>query len=111
MRDKSEAVILLVDDDPGDQELTRRALAHDSVRVDLHITSDGVEAMEYLLRTGAYEDPQVSPTPDLILLDLNMPKKNGREVLAELATHEELSRIPVVVLTDESTGDGHPPQL
>ncbi len=92
-------MILLVEDDPGDQELTRRALKHESVNVDLRIANDGEEAMEYLLRSGKYEDPDLSPTPDLILLDLNMPKKNGREVLIDLKKYERLSRIPVVVLT------------
>jgi CheY-like chemotaxis protein len=93
------AVILLVEDDPGDQELTRRALKHESISVDLRIAEDGEQAMEYLSRAGAFEDPDSSPTPDLILLDLNMPRKNGREVLAELRKDERLSRIPVVVLT------------
>ena len=93
------AVILLVEDDPGDQELTRRALKHDSIHVDLRIANDGVQAMEYLTRQGEFEDPASSPTPDLILLDLNMPKRNGREVLGDLKEHEHLSRIPVVVLT------------
>ena len=99
LRGKNKAVILLVEDDPGDQELTRRALQHESVNIDLRITEDGEQAMEYLQRTGDYVDPEDSPTPDLILLDLNMPKKNGREVLRDLREYEELSRIPVVVLT------------
>lgn len=93
------ATILLVDDDPGDQELTRRALRHESINVDLRMVNDGEEAMEYLLRTGEYEDRERSPTPDLILLDLNMPRKNGREVLTDLQKNERLARIPVVVLT------------
>ncbi len=99
MQEKNEAVILLVEDDPGDQELTRRALRDDSVNIDLRIAEDGEQAMDYLNRRGRFEDPQTSPTPDLILLDLNMPRKNGREVLAEIRGHEKLSRIPVVVLT------------
>ena len=93
------AVILLVDDDPGDQELTRRALKHETIRIDLRVADDGEQAMDYLKRRGQFEDPADSPIPDLILLDLNMPKKNGREVLAELRHDERLSRIPVVVLT------------
>ncbi|NND96172.1 MAG: response regulator [Pirellulaceae bacterium] len=93
------AVILLVEDDPGDQELTRRALKHDSLNVDLRIAEDGEQAMDYLTRSGSFSDPATCPVPDLILLDLNMPKMNGREVLAELRNHELLSRIPVVVLT------------
>lgn len=95
----NKPVILLVDDDLGDQELTRRALKHESLDVDLRIVSDGVEAMEYLTASGQYSDPNSAPTPQLILLDLNMPRKNGREVLQELRENAALSRIPVVVLT------------
>ena len=93
------AVILLVDDDPGDQELTRRALQNDAFKNDLRVVSDGEEALDYLLRRGQYVDPDTSPRPDLILLDLNMPKVNGREVLRDLKQHAELAVIPVVVLT------------
>ncbi|WP_182867319.1 response regulator [Rhodopirellula sp. JC639] len=96
---RKPAVILLVEDDPGDQELTRRALKHESINVDLRIACDGEQAMDYLRREGAFVDPESSPTPDLILLDLNMPKRNGREVLGDLQADESLSRIPVVVLT------------
>ncbi|QEF98247.1 Response regulator rcp1 [Stieleria maiorica] len=96
---RKPAVILLVEDDPGDQELTRRALKHESFNVDLRIAGDGEQAMDYLRREGAFADPESSPTPDLILLDLNMPKRNGREVLGDLQADETLSRIPVVVLT------------
>lgn len=93
------AVILLVEDDPGDQELTRRALEDDAVRVDLRIVSDGEEALDYLFHRGQYFDEQSAPRPDLIFLDLNMPKRNGREVLEELKNSPNLCRIPVVVLT------------
>ncbi len=93
------AVILLAEDDPGDQELTRRALEEDVVRVDLRIVSDGEEALDYLHQRGAYADSQAAPRPDLILLDLNMPKLSGREVLNELKRSTDLCRIPVVVLT------------
>lgn len=91
--------ILLVEDDLGDQELTRRALSHESIKVDLRIAGDGEQATDYLFRRGEFADPASSPTPDLVLLDLNMPKKNGREVLEELRGNKHLSRIPVVVLT------------
>jgi CheY-like chemotaxis protein len=93
------AVILLVEDDPGDQELTRRALRHDTLNIDLRIVHDGEEALDYLFRRGEYENPESSPTPDLVLLDLNMPKKNGREVLTEMKENASVARIPVVVLT------------
>lgn len=93
------AVILLVEDDPGDQELTRRALQHESLHVDLRIVHDGEQALDYLFRRGEFENPESSPTPDLVLLDLNMPKKNGREVLAEMKKNASVARIPVVVLT------------
>ena len=92
-------VILLVEDDPGDQELTRRALNQDTFDCDLRIVNDGEEAMEYLLQEGAYGNSSDSPTPDLMLLDLNMPRMNGREVLSALKKIPKLSRIPVVVLT------------
>lgn len=93
------AVILLVDDDPGDQELTRRALEEDVVRVDLRVASDGEEALDYLLRRGDYAGALDAPRPDLILLDLNMPRMNGREVLEVLKKSPDLCRIPVVILT------------
>ncbi len=92
-------VILLAEDDPGDQELTRRALQDDVLRTDLRIANNGEEALEYLQRQGRYAEPGAAPRPDLILLDLNMPKRNGREVLKEIKADEELCRIPIVVLT------------
>lgn len=94
-----KVIILLVEDDPGDQELTRRALQQEEFHCDLRIVNDGEEAMQYLLRQGAFTDPSTSPIPDLILMDLNMPRMNGREVLSSLREHPDLSRIPVVVLT------------
>lgn len=91
--------ILLVEDDPGDQELTRRALSGDSMNADLRIVDDGEAALDYLKRDGAYADPESAPRPDLILLDLNMPRMNGRELLKHLKACGDLGRIPVVVLT------------
>ena len=88
--------ILLVEDNPGDAELAREALADSKLANRLETVEDGEEAMEYLLQQGKYKN---AVRPDLILLDLNLPKKDGREVLAEIKTHEELKRIPVVVLT------------
>lgn len=96
---RQRAVVLLVEDDPGDQELTRRALQEDVLRMDLRIVSDGAEALDYLLRRGQYQAPESSPRPELILLDLNMPKINGRQVLERMKGHPVLKHIPVVVLT------------
>ena len=88
--------ILLVEDNPGDVRLTREALKEGKVYSNLHTVKDGVEAMEFLRRQGKFKGV---PRPDIILLDLNLPKKDGREVLEEIKTDEELKRIPVVVLT------------
>ncbi len=88
--------ILLVEDSPTDVLLFKEALESCKVLNNLHIASDGVEAMTFLRREGKYQDV---PRPGLILLDLNLPKKDGREVLAEIKTDEKLKRIPVVVLT------------
>ena len=88
--------ILLVEDNPGDVLLIREGLKEGKVINRLHVVRDGEEAMDYLRQRGAYEE---APRPDLILLDLNLPRKNGREVLAELRNQEALRRIPVVVLT------------
>ena len=93
------ATILLVEDDPGDQELTRRALEEDVVRTDLRIVNDGKEALDYLHREGAFTDPEDSPRPDLILLDLNMPRVDGRQVLEQVRQNPDISRIPVIALT------------
>lgn len=99
------AAILLVEDDPADQELARRALTGDVLDTDLRIVSDGSEAMDYLYRQGSYADPASSPRPDLILLDLNMPRMDGRQVLARVRHDPDLRRIPVVVLTTSSDED------
>ncbi|MGH8740884.1 MAG: response regulator [Burkholderiales bacterium] len=88
--------ILLVEDNPGDERLTREALKEGKVYSNLHWVKDGVEAMEYLRREGRYQD---APRPDIILLDLNLPKKDGREVLQDIKNDDKLKRIPVVVLT------------
>ncbi|MET7299718.1 response regulator [Embleya sp. NPDC005575] len=88
--------VLLVEDDPGDVLMTREAFEDNKVRNSLHVVSDGVEAVAFLRREGEYVD---APRPDLILLDLNLPRKDGREVLEEIKADEDLRRIPVVVLT------------
>ena len=91
--------MLLVEDDPGDQELARRGLEVWKHKCDLRVASDGEEALDYLLRRGQFEDPDSSPRPDIVLLDLNMPKVDGTRVLAEMRGRPGLSSIPVVVLT------------
>ncbi len=88
--------ILLVEDNPGDVRLTMEALKEDKLHNRLHVVGDGLEALAWLRREGPYAD---SPRPDIILLDLNLPKKDGREVLSEIKSDEELKRIPVVILT------------
>ena len=92
----SPVEILLVEDNPGDVRLTQEALKESKVLNNLYVAYDGVEAMEFLHREGKYTD---APHPDLILLDLNLPKKDGRELLEEIKSHDDLKRIPVVVLT------------
>lgn len=88
--------VLLVEDDPGDTLMIREAFEDNKVRNTLACVTDGVEAMDYLRRAGSYAD---APRPDLVLLDLNLPRKDGREVLAEIKGDDDLSTIPVVVLT------------
>lgn len=97
--DRDQLVVLLVEDDPGDQELARRALKVWQHETDLRIANDGEEALDYLLRRGAFRSPDSSPRPDIVLLDLNMPKVDGARVLAEMRGRPGLASIPVVVLT------------
>ena len=96
---KRPAIILLAEDDLGDQELTKRALEEGKVENELYIVKDGEEALDYLFRRGRYTDPETSPRPDLFLLDLNMPKLDGRQVLEQIRSIHELRNIRVVVLT------------
>jgi CheY-like chemotaxis protein len=92
--------ILLADDDEEDRELTRDALQDARLANEMRFAVDGQDLMDYLTRSGRYADPAVdAPRPGLILLDLNMPKKDGREALAEIKANESLRRIPVIVLT------------
>jgi chemotaxis family two-component system response regulator Rcp1 len=88
--------VLLVEDSPGDIRLTREALKDAKVHVNLHVTVDGGQAMAFLRREGEYA---TAPRPDLILLDLNLPKKDGRQVLEEIKNSPTLGSIPVVILT------------
>jgi CheY-like chemotaxis protein len=94
--------ILLADDSEIDRRLTREALVASKVLNTLYEVEDGEQLMDYLTRSGEYADPLTSPRPGLILLDLNMPRKNGREVLEEIKSDEALRRIPVIVLTTSS---------
>lgn len=91
--------ILYADDDEDDQLLVKEALEESLVRNDLRFVNDGEELLDYLHHRGKFTDPAASPRPGLILLDLNMPRKNGREALAEIKKDPELRRIPIVVLT------------
>jgi CheY-like chemotaxis protein len=88
--------VLLVEDNPGDIDLTREALKEGKISIHLNVVKDGEEAMKYLQRRPPYFE---APRPDLILLDLNLPKKDGREVLGEIKSDNELKTIPVVILT------------
>jgi CheY-like chemotaxis protein len=97
--DARPAVILLIEDDKGDQELTRRSLEKAKVKNDLFIVEDGEEALDYLLHRGMYTAPAKSPRPDLVLLDLNLPKIDGRKVLEEIRNTPDLKRLIVVILT------------
>lgn len=88
--------ILLVEDNPGDVLLTKEAFNENKIKNDLYVVGDGEEAIKFLRQENGYEN---SPRPDLILLDLNLPKKDGREVLHEIKNDDNLKRIPVIVLT------------
>ncbi|MEU9019794.1 response regulator [Actinomadura sp. NPDC048394] len=91
--------VLLVEDDPGDELMTREAFEHNKVRNTLHVVRDGAEALDFLYRRAEHAE---APRPDLILLDLNLPKRDGREVLQEIKSEPDLAAIPVVVLTTSS---------
>src|SRR6476619_5289864 len=92
-------VILMADDDADDRMLAKEALEESRVINDLRFVEDGEALMDYLRRCGKYADVDASPRPGLILLDLNMPKKDGREALKEIKDDPELRRIPIVVMT------------
>ena len=91
--------ILLVEDDPGDELITREAFEHNKLKNNLHVAHDGEEGLDFLYRRGQFEG---SPRPDLILLDLNLPKYDGRQLLEKVKSDPNLARIPVVVLTTSS---------
>lgn len=94
--------ILLVEDNPGDSDLAREALEDSKMHNNLFVVEDGIEAMAFLHKTGAYEN---MPRPDLIILDLNLPRMDGREVLAKIKDDDHLKRIPVVILTTSSADE------
>lgn len=91
--------VLLVEDDPGDELMTREAFEDNKIQNTLHVVRDGQEALDFLFRRGAYPD---APRPDLILLDLNLPRYDGRQVLERIKSDDDLALIPVVVLTTSS---------
>jgi chemotaxis family two-component system response regulator Rcp1 len=94
--------ILLVEDSPADILLTREAFQESRIVNTIHVAEDGIQAMDFLYKRGEYAS---SPRPDLILLDLNLPRKNGREVLAEIKADPDLRKIPIVVLTTSSADE------
>jgi len=91
--------ILLVEDDPGDELITREAFEHNKIKSNLHVAHDGEEGLDFLYRRGEFGD---APEPDLILLDLNLPKYDGRQLLEQIKSDANLCHIPVVVLTTSS---------
>lgn len=99
MSERRAMTLLMADDDEDDRLLARAAFENSRIANDLRFVVDGEELTDYLFRRGEYADPARSPRPGLILLDLNMPKKDGREALREIKSDPELRRIPVVVLT------------
>jgi CheY-like chemotaxis protein len=99
MTAKKPITILMADDDADDRDMARDAFAESHLANDLRFVEDGVELMDYLKRRGRYGDPADSPRPGVILLDLNMPKKDGREALAEIKADPALQNIPIIVLT------------
>jgi chemotaxis family two-component system response regulator Rcp1 len=98
--DATPIEVLLVEDSPGDVRLTREAFKDAKVHINLHVASDGAEAMDFLNQDGKHSN---APRPDLILLDLNLPKKDGREVLEEIKESATLKSIPVVILTTSAS--------
>ncbi len=91
--------VLLIEDDPGDELITREAFEHNKIKNTLHVARDGEEGLDFLYRRGRFHD---APRPDLVLLDLNLPKYDGRQLLETIKSDPELSHTPVVVLTTSS---------
>ena len=99
MKNGQPITILMADDDADDRMLVKDAFAESRLNNDLHFVEDGEQLVDYLFRRGKFEHLKGTPYPGLILLDLNMPKKDGREALAEIKAHPDLKRIPIVILT------------
>jgi CheY-like chemotaxis protein len=99
MSQRASVVILMADDDADDRELTRDALVESRLLNELHFVEDGAALLDYLHHRGAYSQPGSAPRPGVILLDLNMPRKDGREALREIKADPELRDIPIVILT------------
>jgi two-component system response regulator len=97
--------LLCAEDDADDRVLVQDALEQSGLASDLHFVADGEELMDYLLREGRYSDPDTSPRPHLVLLDLNMPRMDGREALARIRSEPTLRTLPVVVLTTSSAAE------
>lgn len=102
LKKMSVVEILLVEDNPGDSRLVQEVLQNSKINNNLYIVSDGEEALSFIRKEGKYSS---KPSPNLILLDLNLPKKDGREVLQELKTNEEYKKIPIIVLTTSKSED------
>lgn len=103
MQKREPMVILMADDDSDDRDMSAEALREARLVNELHFVEDGEELMDYLRQTGDYSDPKTAPRPGIILLDLNMPRKDGREALEEIKADPDLRSIPVVVLTTSRT--------
>jgi CheY-like chemotaxis protein len=99
LSERKPITVLYADDDDDDKLLVQEAWGDSLIANDLRFVSDGEELMDYLLRRDKFADPALSPRPGLILLDLNMPRKDGREALSEIKAHPDLRTIPVVILT------------
>lgn len=101
-RNRKSAEILLVEDNPGDIRLTQEAFREGNITNRLHVTTDGHDALDFVYQRGEYAD---AVRPDIVLLDLNLPRKNGDEVLAEMKSDPDLKHIPVVILTTSSADE------
>lgn len=96
---QDSVTILMAEDDPDDRMMTERAWKKSRAANELRIVNDGVELMDYLLHRGEFADPETAPTPGLILIDLNMPRMDGREAIRAIRSHPKLRCIPIVILT------------